>query len=97
MRYILYYEIREKENVIMTQFPIELALSILVLMSVIMGITGIVAIIKFVQCQKMLQEELSSDYESIYPKKESDPIDEDISHIDESETNRDHYSAISKK
>lgn len=81
----------------MTQFSIELTVLILVLMTIATGIIEIVAIAKYIKCQKMLREELLSEYESIYPKKESDSIDENISDDDESETDRDHRTTISEE
>lgn len=81
----------------MTQFSTELTILILVLMAIATGIIEIVAIVKYIKCQKMLREELLSEYESIYPKKESDSIDENISDDDESETDRDHRTTISEE
>lgn len=81
----------------MTQFSTELTILILVLMTIATGIIEIVAIVKYIKCQKMLREELLSEYESIYPKKESDSIDENISDDDESETDRDHRTTISEE
>lgn len=81
----------------MTQFSTELTILILVLMTIATGIIEIVAIVKYIKCQKMLREELLSEYESIYPKKESDSIDENIFDDDESETDRDHRTTISKE